>query len=64
MWSDHTPALLWNSATWEISNCILPYLHYIVEQTDNEVLNAAVDIKDGNKKHRHFAVSESFKGAV
>ncbi len=44
---DHTPTLLWNSATWEISNSILPYLSYIVEQSDNKVLNDATDIKDG-----------------
>ncbi|MHB8064362.1 MAG: Rossmann-fold NAD(P)-binding domain-containing protein [Ruminiclostridium sp.] len=44
---DHTPSLLWDSASWEISNGILPYLPYIVEQSDNKVLNAAIDIKDG-----------------
>lgn len=44
---DHTPTLLWNSASWEISNCILPYLPYVVEQADNKVLNDAIDIKDG-----------------
>ena len=44
---DHTPSLLWDSASWEISNSILPYLPYIVEQTDNKVLNDAIDIKDG-----------------
>jgi len=44
---DHTPTLLWDSATWEISNAILPYLPYIVEQSDNKVLNDAIDIKDG-----------------
>ncbi len=44
---DHTPTLLWNSASWEISKCILPYLHYIVEETDSDVLKNAVDIKDG-----------------
>lgn len=44
---DHTPSILWDSASWEISNGILPYLPYIVEQSDNKVLNAAIDIKDG-----------------
>jgi N5-(carboxyethyl)ornithine synthase len=44
---DHTPSLLWDSASWEISNCILPYLPYIVEETENKVLEAAIDIKDG-----------------
>jgi N5-(carboxyethyl)ornithine synthase len=49
---DHTPTLLWDSATWEISNCILPYLPYIVEQLDNKVLNDAIDIKDGKILNR------------
>lgn len=44
---DHTPSLLWNSATWEISNGILPYLQYVVEETDNKVIEDATDIKNG-----------------
>ncbi len=49
---DHTPTLLWNSASWEISKCVLPYLQYVVEEsnstvTDNTVLKNAIDIKDG-----------------
>lgn len=44
---DHTPSLLWNSASWEISNGILPYLPYIVKETENKVLKDATDIKDG-----------------
>lgn len=44
---DHTPTLLWNSASWEISKCILPHLQYIVEELDNDVLKNAVDIKAG-----------------
>jgi N5-(carboxyethyl)ornithine synthase len=44
---DHTPTLLWNSASWEISKCVLPYLQYIVEELDNNVLKNAVDIKAG-----------------
>lgn len=44
---DHTPSLLWNSASWEISNGILPYLKYIVEGSSNKVLENAIDIKNG-----------------
>jgi N5-(carboxyethyl)ornithine synthase len=49
---DHTPTLLWDSASWEISNGILPYLPYIVNQSDNKVLKDATDIKDGNILNR------------
>lgn len=44
---DHTPTLLWNSASWEISKCVLPYLQYVIEGTDNKVLENAVDVRDG-----------------
>jgi len=49
---DHTPTILWNSASWEISSSILPYLPYIVEQSDNKDLNDATDIKDGKILNR------------
>jgi len=49
---DHTPTLLWDSASWEISNCILPYLPHIAEQTENKVLVDATDIKDGKILNR------------
>ena len=44
---DHTPTLLWDSATWEISNSLLPFLSDFIEQADNAVLEAATDIKKG-----------------
>lgn len=44
---DHTPTLLWDSASWEISKCLIPYLKDFAEQTDNIVLNDAVDIREG-----------------
>ncbi len=44
---DHTPALMWDSASWEISSCLIPYLKDFMEQTKNAVLDGAVDIKNG-----------------
>jgi len=44
---DHTPTLLWNSASWEISKCVLPYLPHVVDGSYNEVLRNAIDVKDG-----------------
>lgn len=44
---DHTPTLLWNSASWVISNSVINYLSFIVDQTDNQVLSDATDIKNG-----------------
>lgn len=56
---DHTPTLLWDSATWEISKAILPYLKDVVEKTDNKVLNDAVDIKDGKILNRDILVYQN-----
>lgn len=44
---DHTPTLLWDSASWEISNSLIPFLPDFVEQADNAVLEAATDMKKG-----------------
>jgi len=48
---DHTPSYLWNSASWEISNSLLPYLPLVMEGPDrwnlNKTLNHALEIKDG-----------------
>ena len=44
---DHTPTLLWNSATWEISKAILPYLEHVIEETESSTVNDAVDIRNG-----------------
>ena len=49
---DHTPTLLWNSASWEISTSILPYLSYIIEETEHKVLIDAMDIKEGKILNR------------
>lgn len=44
---DHTPTLLWNSATWEISKALLPYLRFVADGIENKVISDAVDIRDG-----------------
>ena len=44
---DHTPSLLWDSATWEISASLLPFLEDFLERRENPVLSAAVDMKNG-----------------
>ena len=56
---DHTPTLLWDSATWEISKAILPYLQYIVEETDSKVINDAIDIKDGKILNRDILIYQN-----
>lgn len=44
---DHTPSLLWDSASLEISRGLIPYLGNFVEQRNDLVLNNAVDMRNG-----------------
>ncbi|SDK06833.1 Alanine dehydrogenase [Cryobacterium psychrotolerans] len=48
---DHSPSYLWNSATWEISEALLPYLEDVLAGEDawqaNETLRRAIEISDG-----------------
>jgi alanine dehydrogenase len=48
---DHSPSHLWNSATWEISEALLPHLRTVLAgpaawDTD-EIVRAAIEIRDG-----------------
>jgi alanine dehydrogenase len=48
---DHTPSYLWNAASWEISNNLIPYLPIIMGGIDkwkeSETIRRAIEIKDG-----------------
>ena len=48
---DHTPSLLWNSATWEVSEALLPYLETMIAGpaawNRDETLRRAIEIQDG-----------------
>lgn len=48
---DHSPSYLWNSATWEISEAILPFLRPVLEGpaawTKNITIDRAIEIQDG-----------------
>lgn len=48
---DHTPSYLWNSASWEISKALLPYLGAIMAGPaawkENETLRRAIEMQDG-----------------
>jgi alanine dehydrogenase len=48
---DHTPSYLWNSATWEISKSLLPFLPVVMAGPDqwekNETIRRAIEIRDG-----------------
>jgi alanine dehydrogenase len=48
---DHSPSHLWNSATWEISEALLPHLHPVLSGPQawdaNETIRRAIEIRDG-----------------
>ncbi|MFK4086264.1 N(5)-(carboxyethyl)ornithine synthase [Kribbella sp. NPDC020789] len=48
---DHSPSYLWDSATWEISEALLPYLPAVLAGPkawqENETLRKAIEIGDG-----------------
>ena len=49
---DHSPSYLWNSATWEISAALLPFLETVLGGPevwdDNETIRRAIEIRDGH----------------
>jgi alanine dehydrogenase len=48
---DHTPSLLWDSATWEVSQALLPYLRIVLDGPGaweaDETVRRAIEIRDG-----------------
>lgn len=48
---DHSPSYLWNSATWENSNALIPFLRPVLEGPDgwaaNGTVRRAIEIQDG-----------------
>ena len=48
---DHSPSLLWNSATWEISEALLPHLKTVLGGPGawdaDETIRRAIEIRDG-----------------
>jgi alanine dehydrogenase len=48
---DHSPSYLWNSATWEISEALLPFLETVLAGPSgwdqDETISRAIEIRDG-----------------
>ena len=48
---DHSPSLLWSSATWEISRALMPYLRTLIAGPEawerEETVRNAIEIRDG-----------------
>ena len=52
---DHTPTLLWNSATWEISEAIMPFLRTVMEGpaswASSDTITRAIEIEGGRVRN-------------
>ncbi|MGH2756026.1 MAG: N(5)-(carboxyethyl)ornithine synthase [Actinomycetota bacterium] len=48
---DHSPSYLWNSASWEISDALIPYLETVMSGPDawdaDPTISKAIEIRDG-----------------
>ena len=49
---DHSPSYLWNSATWENSEALLPFLETVLAGPrawdEEETIHRAIEIRDGH----------------
>ena len=52
---DHTPSYLWNSATWDISEALIPFLRPVLEGPaagrPTRPLSRAIEIQDGRVRN-------------
>ena len=48
---DHSPSYLWNSATWEISEAVIPHLRTVMDGPGawdrDQTIRRAIEIRDG-----------------
>jgi alanine dehydrogenase len=53
---DHSPSLLWNSSTWEISEALMPFLRTVMSGptswTESETIRRAIEIEDGRIRNQ------------
>jgi alanine dehydrogenase len=52
---DHSPSLLWNSTTWEISEALMPFLRTVMEGPESwvssDTITRAIEIEDGRVRN-------------
>ncbi len=60
---DHSPSYLWNSATWEISEALLPYLPSVLggkeAWDDSETVRRAIEIRHGVVQNQDILTFQS-----
>lgn len=52
---DHSPSLLWNSTTWEISEALMPFLRTVMDGpaswAESDTIRRAIEIEDGRVRN-------------
>ncbi|WP_375386232.1 N(5)-(carboxyethyl)ornithine synthase [uncultured Microbacterium sp.] len=52
---DHSPSMLWNSATWEISDALMPFLRTVMEGAaawaESDTIRRAIEIEGGRVRN-------------
>lgn len=60
---DHSPSYLWNSATWEISEALLPFLPTVLAGPDawqaDDTIRRAIEIQDGTIRNPSILAFQS-----
>jgi N5-(carboxyethyl)ornithine synthase len=59
---DHTPTLLWDSASWVISNAMIPFLKDLAEHKHDKVMEDATDILNGNVLNKDILIYQHRAG--
>ena len=60
---DHSPSLLWNSTTWEISEALIPFLRTVMEGPESwaasDTIDRAIEIQDGRIRNEAILTFQS-----
>ena len=60
---DHSPSLLWNSTTWEISEALIPFLRTVMDGPESwaasDTIDRAIEIQDGRIRNESILTFQS-----
>ncbi len=60
---DHSPSLLWNSTTWEISEALIPFLRTVMDGPESwaasDTIDRAIEIQDGRIRNEAILTFQS-----
>jgi hypothetical protein len=65
---DHSPSYLWNSATWEISEALLPHIETVLAGpaawNSIPTISRAIEIRDGSRSQSQHPVVSAPRGCL